>query len=108
MAYCDRPELVDYLTNFTKPPKTVICPFVQDQGSGMGMALFSLFVFGGMGLALTIRTQHPGPIMVGGILSAGIITLSLPGAAAQIAALVLFFGLSALGLYLYSTAGDTL
>jgi len=108
MTYCQRPELVDYLTNFTKPAKSVVCPFVQAEGSGMGLAVFSLLVFGGMGLGLTIRTQHPGPLVVAGILTIGTMTLSLPGEGAMIAALVLFFAISALGIYLYSRSKNTL
>lgn len=108
MTYCNRPNLVDYLANFTRPPKAIVCPFVQSDGAGMGMAVFSLFVFAGLGLGLTIRTQHPGPLLVAGILTVGTMTLTLPGLAAQIAALVLFFGISALGLYLYSKANRTL
>lgn len=111
MAYCDRAELADYL-NFSagsqSPIKAGVCPFVQDAGAGMELAVFSVFVFGGVGLALTVRTQHPGPILVAGILVAGAVALSLPGLAAQVFALVLFFGLTALGMYLYQRARTSL
>jgi len=106
MPFCDRPELVDYATNFTgmDPVKIGACPFAQDAGAGMGLAMFSMFVFGLIGIGLTVRTQHPAPIMIAGMLSIGVVAASVSGQAAQIAALVLVFGIAALGLYLYARA----
>lgn len=109
---CNRAELSDYLANFTgqDPLNAVICPFVQSSGGGAGMGLevFSLFIIGAMGLGLTIRAQHPGPILIAGMLSAGLFATSLPGIALKITALVLFFGIAALGLFLYQQAQSSL
>lgn len=107
---CDRSSLHEYLANFAgrDPLDAVICPYTQDAGAGMGMPVFALFVIGFLGLGLTVRTQHPGPILVCGILSAGLFAASIPGIAAKIFALVLFFGISALGLYLYQQAQTSL
>lgn len=107
---CNRPELIDYLGNFTgqDPINAVVCPFAQDAGAGMGTGVFALFVLGMLGLGLSIRAQHPGPIMVAGILSAGLFAASLPGIALQIFALVMFFGIAAVGLYLYQQSQSAL
>ncbi len=107
---CDRAELHDYLGNFSgdDPVDSVVCPFTQDAGAGMDMPIFALIVIGGLGLGLTIRTQHPGPIMISGMLSAGLFAASLPGIAAKIFALVLFFAIAGLGLFLYQRAQTSL
>jgi len=106
MAWCDRPELVDYLTNMSgqDPIKAVACPFVQSGGADMGLIMFSMFFFGFIGMSLSYRVQHPGPLIVAGILTAGIVTLAVPSVLATILTIVLFFGLSMLGMYLYQRA----
>lgn len=86
----------------------VICPFAADYATGVGMSVFALFVFGAIGFALTVRTRHPGPIVVSGMLSAGVVASQLPAGGTQIMALVLFFGISVLGLYLYQRAQSSL
>lgn len=100
---CNKPELADYLTNFsgTDPLRVVYCPFVQDAGAGMGLTTFSMIFFGAIGIALTIRTQHPAPIVVAGILSAGVIAPQLPGGGARIFAVALFLAISAIGFVIY-------
>lgn len=109
---CDRPELADYLTNFTgmDPLNAIVCPFAQSGGGGLGLGvgMVSLFVFGALGLALTVRTQHPGPMLVSGMLVIGAIAVSLPGQAAQIVAVVFLFGLIAVAFMLYRRAQNTL
>jgi len=109
-GYCDRSGLLDYLTNFTgdDPVKAATCPFVQDAGAGMGLAVFSLLFFGGVGLALSIRVQHPGPVLVSFMLTGGVAALSLPGRAVQLFALVFLFGIAALGIFLYQKAQSSL
>lgn len=109
MQYCGQPELVDYLnfsTSTQAPVKAVVCPFAQ--GAGMGIEVFSLFAFAAVGLGLTVRTRHPAPVLVASMLSAVVVTATLPGPAANLLALVLFFGISALGLYLYARAQSEL
>lgn len=110
MAYCNRATLTDYLTNFTgqDPVKAVTCAYSQDAGAGMGLTVFSLLFFGAVGLGLTIRVQHPGPILVAGMLSAGVIALSVAGQGASIMAIIFLFGIAALGLYLYAKAQSSL
>lgn len=108
MQYCGQPELVDYLnfsTSTQAPVKAVVCPFAS---TGMGLEVFSLFAFGAIGLGLTVRTRHPAPVLISGMLSAVVMTATLPGEAANMLALVLFFGISALGLYLYARAQSSL
>lgn len=109
-GYCDRSGLLDYLTNFTgdDPVKAATCPFVQDAGAGMGLAVFSLLFFGGIGLALSIRVRHPGPVLVSFMLTGGVVALSVPGRAVQMLALVLLFGIAGLGIYLYQRAQTSL
>lgn len=109
-AWCGQPELVDYYTDFSgqNPIKAVACPFIQSEGIGMGIVMFSMFFFGFIGLSLSYRVQHPGPLLVAGILTAGVVTLSLPGIMLKILAVVLFFGLAMLGMYLYQRAQGTL
>lgn len=109
---CTRSELTGYLANFTgtDPLDAVICPFTQSAGggAGMGLGVFSLFVIGFLGLGLAVRTQHPGPILVAGMLSAGLFAASLPGIVLKITALVFFFGIAAAGLFLYQRAQTAL
>jgi hypothetical protein len=109
-AYCDRGNLTDYLANFSgqQPIKAVVCPYAQDAGAGMGLGVFALFFFGSVGLALTVRTQHPGPLVVALMLSAGAVAFSVPGAAIEILALVFAFSIAALGIYLYKRAQTSL
>lgn len=109
MEYCGQAELIDYFnfsTSAQAPVKTVVCAFTQ--GGGMGMTVFSMFFFGSVGLALTARTRHPAPLIVAGMLTIGVAALSIAGQAANIAALVLFFAITGLGLYLYSRAQSSL
>lgn len=109
---CTRPELADYLANFTAqdPINAVVCPFAQSGGggAGMGMGVFSLFFVGMLGLGLTVRAQHPGPLVVSLILSAGLFATSLPGIALKIGALVLFFFIGAMGMFIYRNAQNSL
>jgi len=107
---CTSDSLLDYLRDFTgeSPVDAVVCPLTQDAGAGMPMAVLSLFVFGFLGLALAIRVQHPGPIAVAVILSAGVVASTLPGIAAKILAIVVLFTLTAGGMYLYSRLGSSL
>lgn len=107
--YCGQDELVDYLNFSTSPQapvKVVTCSFAQ--GSGMGLVLFSMFFFGGIGLALMIRVRHPAPIVVAAMLTIGVAAASLPGQVVRIAALILFFAVAGLGIYLYQRAQTSL
>jgi len=100
MAYCTGGNLADYL-DLANPQdllRAVVCPFVQPEGLGMGMAAFAILVYGGVGLALTVKVRHPAPIIVSGMLLAGTFALALPGVGVRILAIVLFIGLSGLGL----------
>jgi len=108
--YCNRDNLVDYLSNFTgqDPVKSAVCPFAQDAGAGMGLSVFSLFFFGAIGLAISVRVQHPGPVLVAVMLTGGVAALSLPGQAVVVVWIVLLFGIAALGIYLYARAQNSL
>lgn len=110
MAYCDQPNLIDYLnwsTSADAPVKAVTCPFVEG-GAGIPPVALSLLVFGGVGLALTVRVRHPGPILVSFILTGGIAAASAPGQAINMLGLAIFVGISALGLYLYQRMQSSL
>lgn len=107
---CTSSSLLDYLRDFSgrDPLDAVVCPYTQDAGAGMPLAVLSLFVFGFLGLALTVRVQHPGPIAVAGILSAGVVASTLPGIAAKMLAVVILFILTAGAMYLYSRLGSSI
>lgn len=109
---CSRGNITDYLANFTgqDPIDAVICPFVQSGGggAGMGMGVFALFFVGFLGVGLTIRTQHPGPLLIALMLSAGLFAASLPGVVLKIGALVLLVGIAAMSLFLYQRAQTSL
>lgn len=110
MANCSAyNSTADALGNFTAsaPIDSITCTFSSGWGAGMGLA-FGLFVFGFMGLALSIRAQHPGPVLIAGILSASVMAASIPGIAAKIAAVVIFVGFAGAGLYLYQRAQGAL
>lgn len=102
---CNRTDLHHYLENFTAldPVNSVVCPYAQDAGGGLGLGipLFALLVLGPLGLGMTVRMQHPGPLIVAGLLTIGAVATSMAGPGARIAAIVFFFGLSAVGLFLY-------
>lgn len=109
MPCSDYNSTADALGNFTAsaPLDAITCSYSADWGLGMG-GTFMLFVVGFMGLGLTIRTRHPGPVLVAGMLSAGLFAASIPGIAAKIFALVLFAGISAAGLYVYQRMQSSL
>lgn len=98
---CNKQDLWGYLSDFggRNPLDAVICPFVQ--GAGMGESVFALFVLSSMGLALTVRAQHPAPIVISLMLSAGLFATALPGGAIQIAAVVILITLAGAGLVIY-------
>jgi uncharacterized membrane protein YczE len=110
MSKCDAyNSTADALGNFTgsAPIDAITCTYSADWGLGMG-ATFGLFVFGIMGLSLTVRTRHPGPVTIAGMLSAGVIATTIPGIAAKIMAFVLFVAFSAAGFMLYQRAQSSL
>jgi hypothetical protein len=110
MAYCGQPELMDYFNwsiASNAPEKMVACPFL-DGGSGMPAAVLALFVFGAVGLALTYRVRHPGPIVVAFILTGGVAAIASPAPSINILAIVLFVGIAGAGLYLYQRSKNTL
>jgi hypothetical protein len=102
MACSDYSSVGDALRDFggQAPIDAITCVYSADWGLGMG-ATFMMFVFSFLGLALTIRNRHPGPILVAGMLSAGLVAASLPGIVAKIFAFVVFVGFSAAGLFIY-------
>jgi hypothetical protein len=108
MACSQYNSLFDALVNFEYPPDAVICPFASDLGLGLGVAVFGMFVFGFFGLGLSIRTQHPGPILIVGILSGSVVAASVPGIVASIIAIVVFFGLGLGGFAIYQRAQQSL
>ena len=103
---CDKESLWQYLADFsgTRPIEAVYCPFTSDAGAGMGVPVMGLFVFGMIGLGLTVRTQHPGPVVVAGMLSAAVVSPALPPQAATILWIGMAFAIAALGLYLIQRA----
>lgn len=101
MACSDYNSTADALSNFSgqAPIDAITCPY-SDWALGMG-PLFIMFVVGFMGMAVAIRTRHPGPVLVAGMLSAGVFAASLPGIAAKIFAFVIFIGFSSISIYIY-------
>lgn len=108
--YCGQPDVANYYNFSTSPQapvKAVVCPIV-DGGAGMPLTIFSMFFFGAVGLALANRTQHPGPIVVAGILTAGVAAQSIAGQAAIILWIALFFAIAGVGIWLYSRANTSI
>lgn len=109
---CDAENLTHYLENFSgvDPVNAAVCPYAQSGGGGLGLGLplFTLFVIGPLGLALSVRAQHPGPVIIAGFLSIGAIAVNLPGPAATIIAIVMLFSIAAFGLYIYQRAQSSL
>lgn len=109
---CDAQNLTHYLENFTglDPVNAAVCPYAQSAGGGLGLGLplFSLLVLGPLGLAMSVRANHPGPIIVAGFLTIGSMAAVLPGPAAQVIAVVMFFSLAGFGLYIYQRAQSSL
>lgn len=110
MPYCGQENLADYL-DFSigpeAPVKAVVCPFIQG-GVGIPPTVLSLFVFGTVGLGLAYRARHPAPILISFMLTGGVAAGTAPAQGVSILAAVFFFGITALGLYLYTRAGRTL
>lgn len=98
---CNKQSLAGYLKDFSgqRPLDAIICPFAGENGAGAGPEVFGLVVIGVIGMALAIRTRHPAPIVISGILSAGLFASLLPAGAATIYAIVLLAGLVAAGLF---------
>jgi len=110
MSKCDSyNSTADALGNFSgsAPLDAITCTFSADWGLGLG-PVFGLFVFGVMGVALTVRTRHPGPVTIAGILSAGLVATSIPGIAAKIMAFVLFVAFAGAGMMIYQRAQSSL
>jgi len=103
-------SLLEYLRSFegTDPLGAAACPYINDSGAGMPVTVFSVFVFGFLGLALAVRTQHPAPLLVAMLLSGSTVAATIPGVAAKIIALVILFTLTAGGMYLYERANSTI
>lgn len=100
---CDKNTLVGYLRDFSgqRPLDAIICPFAGPNGAGIGVEVFALLFVAIIGFGIAIRTRSPAPIVVAGMLSAGLFATALPGAAATIFAMIMLFGIIAAGLYLY-------
>lgn len=100
---CNKASLAGYLRDFSgqRPLDAIICPFAGPNGAGMGVEVFALLVIGVLGLGLAVRAQHPAPILVAGMLSAGLFATALPGAAGIIFALVMLVGIMAAAFFLY-------
>lgn len=109
---CNASNLTHYLENFSglDPVNAAVCPYAQSGGGGLGLGvpLFTLLVVGPIGLGLTARTQHPGPVIIAMMLTIGAIAATLPGPAATVVAIVLLFSLAAFGLYIYQRAQSAL
>jgi len=103
---CDMNSLAGYLREFSgqRPLDAIICPFAGPNGAGMGIEVFALIVVSMLGFGLAVRTRHPAPVVVSGMLSAGLFATALPSSAAAIFALVLLVGIIAGGLYIYQRA----
>lgn len=101
-------DLPEQLREFDNLVELIRCAFTSSGGAGLDVGVFGLFLFGTLGMALSIRTQHPAPVLVSGILCAGVVAASIPGIAAKIFALILFFGIAGLGLYVYQRTRRTL
>lgn len=97
------------LRNFTgtAPIDAVTCQYSAGWGLGMGPT-FLMFIFATMGLAMAIRTRHIGPVLVAGMLSAGVVAASLPGIVAKMFAFALLIGIAVAGLMLYQRAQGAL
>lgn len=110
MAQCDASSLTDYLDVFTgqDPLSSVICPYAGPNGAGMTIPVFGLLLIGMLGLGLTIRTQHPAPLIVTLILSAGLFATVLPGGALQIAAIGIMVAIAGAGLVIYQRSQSAL
>jgi hypothetical protein len=109
---CDLTSLSGYLKDFTglRPIEAVICPYAQSPGGGLGLGIpvFALVVLSPLMLGLAARVQHPGPVLVAMILLAGTFAAVLPGPAAQLGAIALFFGIISVGFIMYRRASNTL
>jgi uncharacterized membrane protein len=110
MAACTQYDAAwKYLADFSgrSALDAIGCAFSADWGLGMGPT-FMLFVFGFLGLALTVRTRHPGPVVVAAMLSAGTIAASIPGIAVKVMAFVIFIGFAAAAFFIYQRAQGAL
>lgn len=110
MACSDYNQLREILqeTEGAWPIDAVWCTFASDLGAGIGSAVFALAVLGPLGLGIAIRNNHPAPLIVVSILSAGLFASALPGMAAKVLAVVLFLAISAIGLIIWQRAQTSL
>lgn len=106
MACSDYTELWKFIADFEgqAPVDAVVCFF----SGQMGMGLFAALVFGGAGLAMTVRTQSLAPALVANMFGAVTIFALVPGVAAKIGAIVIFLGLTVAGYVLYQRSSSAL
>jgi len=100
---CDKATLAGYLRDFSgqRPLDAILCPFAGPNGAGIGIEVTALLIISVLGMGVAVRTRHPAPLVVVGMLSAGLFATALPGPGALIFALIMLAGLVAAGLYIY-------
>lgn len=111
MACKDNPDAYyKFLGNLsdTNPLDAVICPYTQAGGADLGMPLFSLGVFAGLGMAYSIYHESPAPAAILGIITAGFWAPLIPSVALRIAVFSIVIVITA-GAYLqYTRSRDVL
>lgn len=106
MACGDYDELWEYLADFTgqHPLDAILCFYTEP----IGLALFSMIVFGGAGLAMSIRTRAAMPTIVAFMFSATVIFAFVPDPAMRIGAALMFLALTVAGYILYQRSSSAL
>lgn len=106
MACSDYNELWKFLADFEgqAPVDAVVCFFTD----AMGMALFAVLVFGGAGIAMTIRHESLAPTIVANMFAASLVFALVPSPAARIGAAVMLFGLTIAGYIIYQRSSSAL
>lgn len=106
MACSDHSKLWQHLADFdgNAPVDAVICSFTSDAGAGMGMPIFALLVFGGVGLAYSIYHQSVAPLFVAAIFSGPVFMALIPSPAVRIVVFFAVIALTVAGYTIYQRA----
>ncbi|UPV72980.1 hypothetical protein M0R89_10510 [Halorussus limi] len=110
MACSDKDKLWEFLASFdgNHPVDAVTCSYTSDMGAGMGMPIFALLVFAGIGLAYAIYHQSVAPLFVAAIFAGPVFMFLIPSGAVRIVVFFAVLAMTVAGYTIYQRAQTSL